>query len=146
MPWAALRLSTDGSRPDLTPILREPANMPSAAITDPAVKQFVAKITASAAAAPDAIAGLLLKLCARVSTLEMAAKAQARQLDQLSRQSHALLPPGLLAAPPIEPEAEDGARARRAVKHPVGRPKGGTDSRPRRMALRPVESGRMIDP
>jgi hypothetical protein len=121
----------------------EPVHMP-ATITDPAVKQFVTKVTASAGAVPDAIAGLLLRLCARVSSLEQTAKAQAVELDRL-RKTSSLLPPALLAAPPMEPDAEPafdaeaGALERSAVKRPVGRPRGRKDSHPRRAPLRAPE-------
>jgi len=99
-------------------------------------EKFCLRIAASAAASPDAIAGLLLKLCARVSTLEHAAKTQALQLAQLSRQSQALLPAGLLAPPPPGFAAEPGAPERPAGKPPGGRPKGRRDSHPRRTPLR----------
>jgi hypothetical protein len=116
--------------------------MPSTTITDPAVKQFVAKLTASAAAAPDAIAGLLLKLCARVSNLETVTKAQAVAIDGLRKTGVSGLLPELPMPPPLEPPAyparDAKPRARRTVKRPVGRPKGRKDSHPRKPAA-PVQ-------
>jgi hypothetical protein len=89
---------------------------------DPVIRQFCLKITASAGAVPDSVAGLLLRLAARVASLEQKAKTQALRLDQLSRQSPSLLPTELPPPPPLEPPAP---RARAAC-----RPSRGGQSQP----------------
>jgi hypothetical protein len=103
--------------------------MPATTIADPAVRQFVSKVAASTGAVPDAVAGLLLKLCARTSALERVVKEQAPQLDRLSRQSQALLPADLPPPPP-------GFDAEGDTPRPVGRPKGRRDGHPRRVPQR----------
>jgi hypothetical protein len=106
--------------------------MPSA-VADAAIQQFVAKITASAGAVPDALAGLLLKLCARVASLERTTKAQALELDKLRKMPR--LPAAMLeaATPKVKTgiDVATGAAVRIEPRRGRGRPQGRKDARPR---------------
>jgi hypothetical protein len=89
--------------------------MPSTApILDPEVRKFCLRVQAAAAAAPDAIAGLLLKLCARVANLEKVTKAQAVALDGLRKGGVPGLLPFDLPPPAALPEPAYPSRPRRA--------------------------------
>jgi hypothetical protein len=113
---------------------------------DPAAIQFVETVARGAASAGDSVAGILIRLLARVSALEKLAKAQALELDRLRK-----MPRLPLTAAPREVvetgiDVRDGSpvRLERKVSRPVGRPKGSKDSRPRKRHL-PLVSQSIID-
>jgi hypothetical protein len=56
------------------------------AVVDPAITQFVTRVCESAGALPDSIAGLLLKLAARVSRLEQTVETQGAMLEKVRKQ------------------------------------------------------------
>jgi hypothetical protein len=119
--------------------------MPSA-IADPAVCAFVERITASAAAVPDAIAALLLRLAFRVSNLERAVELQTKKLQQLAKQPKSA---------PVVPimtgiDTATGAPVRVLPKRSRGRPPGSRDTyrRPSRARhnLEAEVSSNYVDP
>jgi hypothetical protein len=119
------------------------------AITDPAVSDFVTKITASAAAVPDAIAALILRLAYRVSCLERTAEQQAKKLQQLAKQPKPA-PVAALVRVMTGVDTATGAPVRIEPRRPRGRPLGSRDthkrlSRARHHNLEAEVSSNLID-
>jgi hypothetical protein len=101
---------------------------------DPAAIKFVEEIAKGASSIPDSIAGILLRLLGRVSSLETTSKQHALKLDKLAKQPRW---PGSLPEPTLQKtltgiDAATGAPVRIEPKRPVGRPPGSRDSAKRR--------------
>jgi hypothetical protein len=114
--------------------------MPRSVITDPLIARFVEDVAAGANAAADSVAGLVLRLVGRVTTLEQRLETQdgkIAKIDKLARQQPKL-PRSL---PPVRLETGidmDGnpVRIEHRIKRPRGRPKGARD-RYQRQTRRP---------
>jgi hypothetical protein len=104
--------------------------MPRSAVTDPVIARFVEDVAAGANAAADSVAGLVLRLVGRVTTLEQRLETQdgkIARIDKLARQPKLPRNP-----PPVRLETGidmDGnpVRIEHRIKRPRGRPKGARD-------------------
>jgi hypothetical protein len=122
--------------------------MPTPASLDPVASKFIEEVAKGATSVPDAIAGLLLRLCGRVASLEAATKKYRLDIDKLQKQ-----PRYALTAPQAVIEREltgidirDGSPVHIVPKRPPGRPKGVKDSRPRRRhSMEYEDNSRLID-
>jgi hypothetical protein len=94
---------------------------------DPAVSDFVTKVSAGAAGLADSVAALLLRLAFRVSCLERTAAQQAQKLERLTKQ------PKPAPVTPLVPlmtgiDTATGAAVRVMPKRSRGRPPGSRDT------------------
>jgi hypothetical protein len=124
--------------------------MPSI-VTDPAVAQFVERVSNGVDSAADSIAGLMMRLVSRISRLELKVETQdgkIAKIDKLARQPRPVRKP-----PPVRLETGvdmDGnpVRIEHRIKRPRGRPKGARDRFQRRRAgiVPPPPARHIVDP
>jgi hypothetical protein len=108
--------------------------MSRSVVTDPIIARFVEDVAAGANAAADSVAGLVLRLVGRVTTLEQRLETQdgkIAKIDKLARQPRpARTPPPTLVETGIDVYG-DPVRIEHRIKRPRGRPKGARDRFPR---------------
>jgi hypothetical protein len=124
--------------------------MPSI-VTDPAVIRFIETVNNGVDTAADSIAGLVLRLVGRVSTLEKAVEAQAARLKQVDKLARARRAPVAPLAPIMTGiDVATGAPIRVQPKRSRGRPLGSRDtyqrpSRARHHNLQAEVSSNLVD-
>ena len=123
--------------------------MSSPVVADPVVAQFIERVAAGANAAADSVAGLVLRLVGRVTTLEQRLETQdgkIAKIDKLARQPKlARTPPPTLVKTGIDMDGNP-VRIEHKIRRPRGRPKGARDRYPRRAgSVPPAPSSYLID-
>jgi hypothetical protein len=112
--------------------------MSSSATVDPAIAGFVARLGAVPNIAADSVAGLILRLLARVSRLEQAVQQHGKKLEALAKQpkpttrarTHDAAPQTRIVETGIDFDGNP-VRIEERIRRPRGRPAGSRDQVPR---------------
>jgi hypothetical protein len=115
--------------------------MPSI-VTDPAVAQFVERVSNGVDSAADSIAGLMMRLVGRVANLERKLATQDSRIDKLARQPKPVRKPPSVRVVESGIDVRDGGPVyiEQRIRRSRGRPKGSRDS-----YVRPTRSRHRIE-